>query len=104
MSRRHEIKATVYDKRGRVLSEGRNSYFKTHPVQKKLTDLYGNGTQLYLHAEVHALLKLKKKDKPYRIFVERYDYRGEPKKAKPCKMCHRFIDSFGIKVVEYTNE
>lgn len=104
MARKHQIKASVYDKKGRLLSVGVNSYVKTHPVQKKLTDLYGNGTQLYLHAEVHALLKLKKTHKPYRIYIERYDYKGVAKKAKPCRMCQNLIDSFNIQVVEYTDE
>ena len=32
---RQNITAVIYDKRGRVLSIGKNQYLKTHPLQAK---------------------------------------------------------------------
>ena len=99
---RYDIRATVYDKKGRVLSRGRNSYVKTHPVQKQLADKYEDGTRMFLHAEVHALLRLKRNSKPHKIFVARYDNEGNHRNAKPCVMCENFIKSTGIREITYT--
>lgn len=101
--RKHCIKATIYDRKGRVLAYGMNSYVKTHPIQKKLSDDYGNGEQIFLHAEIDAIIRLgSMKRKAYRILVERYDRNGNPKNAKPCILCENFIKSVGIKMIEHT--
>jgi hypothetical protein len=33
MKTRHELTAVIYDRKGNVLSIGKNSYIKTHPLQ-----------------------------------------------------------------------
>ncbi|MDB4378661.1 hypothetical protein N9Z41_02705 [bacterium] len=103
MSKRYQLKATLYDKRGRPLSTGQNSYKKTHPLQAKFAKLYGRSDeQIFLHAEIAALVKLKDWSKAYRIKVERYDFNGRPVNAKPCKICQAALDEAGIKVIEHT--
>lgn len=96
------LKATIYDKRGRVLSRGENSYSKTHPFHHSVAMKVGREGAIYLHAETAALLRLKRSDKPYRIFIERYSKAGEPLPAKPCEICKRAIKDAGIKIVEHT--
>lgn len=96
------IKATIYDKRGRVISEGKNSYNKTHPLQHRLASKYGRKGQIYLHAEVAALVKLKDWSRAYMIKVERYGYKGDPLMAKPCPICQAAIDTAGIKRIQHT--
>jgi len=102
MSDRRFVKATIYNKRGHVIAVGENSYSKTHPYQIHLSRKHGNGEQIYLHAEIAALIKLKDKDKAYKIKVERYGKQGEPLIAKPCPICSAAIAEAGIKIVEHT--
>ena len=98
--RRYVIKATTYDKRGRVLSTGVNDYDRTHPQQAKWAKLAGHPQKLFLHAEIAALVKCRAE--PYKIKIERYDAEGNPKLAKPCPVCELAIRRAGIKFVEYT--
>ena len=100
--KRFNIVSTIYDKRGRKLTEGSNSYTKSHPLQAKFAVQVGLDDKIYLHAEISALIKLKKGQKPYRIVVERYKENGEPALAKPCLVCQAAIQSFGITFVEWT--
>ena len=100
--KRQQISATIYDRKGRKLSYGINSYLKSHPLQQYYAKAAGRPDAIFLHAEIHALVKLKSKRKPYRIVVERYLQNGEPGLAKPCEICTQAIQDMGIKVVEYT--
>ena len=94
--------ATIYDKRGRKISQGENSYWKTHPLQVKTAKEVGREDAIYLHAEIAALVKLKDWSRAHSILVERYDVHGNPKMAKPCKICHRALIKAGIHVIEHT--
>ena len=70
------VKATIKDRKGRVLSEAYNSYVKTHPLKVGV---------------------------PYSIFVERRTMKtGRVGLAKPCAICQLAIQEVGIKIVEYT--
>lgn len=104
MSKKHHLKATIFDKRGNVISTGENSYTKTHPYQFTLAKKIGRPNAIYIHAEVAALIKLSKKEKQkaHRIFIERYDANGNPVLAKPCKACQLALEEAGIKIIEHT--
>ncbi len=98
--KRFEIWATVYDKRGRILAKGKNSYLKSHPLQWKFAKQVGLNHKIYLHAEIDAIRKVKNRSKIHKIVVERYNS-GKPAKSKPCPICEAAISAFGIKIVEY---
>ena len=100
MSRKYEITALAYDKRGKLLSVGQNSYTKTHPLQAKLGRKSGKPNAIYLHAELAALLK--SKEQVHKLVVVRYDKDGKPALAKPCPSCQLAIKQFQVKQVEYT--
>ena len=100
--KKFNVVATIYDKRGRVIAKGENSYKKTHPYQGELADRHGRKGQIYLHAEVAALVKLKDWSRAYMIKVERYGKKGDLLIAKPCPICQAAIDRAGIKRVEHT--
>ena len=100
MSRKYEITALAYDKRGKLLSVGRNSYTKTHPLQAQLGRRAGKPNAIYLHAELAALLKAREQVR--KLVVLRYDKEGKPVLAKPCPACQLAIKSFKVKQVEYT--
>lgn len=100
--KKFSLVATIYDKRGRVISTGENSYWKTHPLQGRLSKEHGNGEEIYLHAEIAALVKLKDWSKAHKIRVERYTVNGTPALAKPCKICSAALMKAGIEIVEHT--
>lgn len=100
MKKHQNITATIYDKKGRILSVGQNSYTKTHPKQAHLAAKCGHHHKVYLHAEIAALVKCK--STPYKIKIERYNRRGQPLLAKPCDICEMAIKESGIKFIEYT--
>ena len=101
-SARQDITALIYDKRGRLISVGRNSYTKTHPLQARCAAHVGLEHKIYLHAEVDALVKFKDWSKAHKIVITRYDKAGNPVNAKPCPVCQRAIAQAGIKEVEHT--
>jgi deoxycytidylate deaminase len=100
-----KMSAAILDKRGNILSIGRNSY-KTHPIM--CNGLYKE-EQLYLHAEADAIVKATRIDKDLsgcHMAVLRVK-RGPDGKwvdalAKPCKGCMGLIDSVGIESVEWS--
>mgnify|MGYP003340732514 FL=1 len=101
MSQKYDIIAKCYDKRGRLLSVGTNSYEKTHPYQKHCAVMVGHSFKEYLHAEIQAILRAKDQ-RIHKITVERYNKNGEPMLAKPCPICQYAINAFCITEVEYT--
>lgn len=102
MKKRFLLRATCYDKRGRIISVGFNSYTRTHPTQAHFAKLAGQEERQFLHAEIHALLKAGDRD-VYKISVERYNNLGEPVNAEPCAVCKLAIKAWGVKYTEHTN-
>ena len=104
MASRQEMTAIIYDRKGRVLSVGKNSYVKTHTLQAHHAKKVGLPDKQYLHAEIHAISKCRDLNKAHRIAVYRYGKNGQPLLAKPCPVCQNAIESVGINVVEWTIE
>jgi tRNA(Arg) A34 adenosine deaminase TadA len=98
----HTVRAAIFNKKGRELAIAENNYIKSHPLQAKFAIKVGQPDRIYLHAELACLTKLKRKDKPYRILVERFKKDGSPGLAKPCAICDAALKAYGIKRVEYT--
>jgi deoxycytidylate deaminase len=99
---KQQITAIVYDKRDRILSVGRNSYIRTHPLQAKAAKAVGEPSKIYLHAEIAAIIKLRDWNKAHRIVVTRFNKYGLPMLAKPCRCCQHVIRQTGIKEIEHT--
>lgn len=98
----HVVTAMIYDRRGRILSVGQNSYVKTHTLQARHAKKVGHPEKQFLHAEIHAITKCKNLKKAHKIFIARYNKRGEPVIAKPCPVCMSAIRESGIREVEHT--
>lgn len=98
----HSLTAIIYDKRGRVLSIGQNSYIKTHPLQKKYAEKVGEPYKQNLHAEIAAIVKCKSLERAHTIKIFRFGANGKPALAKPCSICESAIRAAGIKHVEHT--
>jgi deoxycytidylate deaminase len=101
-AQKQNITALIYDRKGRLISAGKNSYHKTHPLQAKFAKQVGLHQKIYLHAEVDALVRLKDWSKAYKIVVTRLTRDGQPALAKPCLVCQHIINISGIKVIEHT--
>lgn len=102
MATKQEITAIIYDRKGRVLSVGKNSYVKTHTLQAKHAEKVGLPDKQFLHAEIHAITKCRDLSKAHRIVVTRYGKKGQPLLAKPCPVCQSAIESVGIDIIEWT--
>jgi deoxycytidylate deaminase len=95
------ITAMAYDKRGRLVSVGMNSYVKTHPLQAKIAAEVGAPEKIYIHAELDALIKARGKA-VYKLVVVRVDKKGRYVNAEPCHVCKRAIKIFNVKHIKHT--
>lgn len=101
MNKRYTIIAKCYDKRGRIISVGLNSYKKSHPIQAHFAKVANLPQKEYLHSEIQALVRCKDK-KIYKMTIERYDSDGNAAICKPCPICQAAIKAYDVKNVEYT--
>ncbi len=100
---KQNITAILFDKKGNVLSIGKNSYVKTHPLQAKYAKKAGLDKKVFLHAEIDAIVRCKDLSRAYRIVVFRTLANGTMGSAKPCPICEAAIAAIpSIKVVEHT--
>lgn len=98
----HHLRAIIYDKRGRILSIGENSYVKTHRVMFSLGRSVGKPKAIFLHAEIDAIVKCREIQNAHRIVVMRFTPNGY-RLAKPCEICMEGIEKLTpIKIVEWT--
>ena len=102
MKKQQQITAIIYDRKGKVLSVGQNSYIKTHPMQAKYAAEMGEGYKTYLHAEISSIIRCTNINKAYRISVFRYNADGKPVNAKPCQICAHALKQTPIKLIEHT--
>ena len=102
MEHKHNITAIIYDKRGRPLSIGQNSYIKTHPLQLKMAEKVGLPEKKFMHAEISTIVKCKDLSKAHKIVIMRYTKDGKPANAKPCAICQAAIALTPIKIIEHT--
>jgi tRNA(Arg) A34 adenosine deaminase TadA len=85
-----------------VLSLGKNSYVKTHPLQAHYAKLKGVNDKIYLHAEIHAISRCRQLNQAYKMVITRFGARGEPRLAKPCEICEEALLHTPIRNVVYT--
>lgn len=58
--------------------------------------------KIYLHAEVQSLLRAGDRS-VHSLFVQRFDSGGKPATAKPCKICRKALEIYGVKELSYTS-
>lgn len=96
------LTAIIYDKKGKVLSIGYNSYIKTHPLQARHAAAVGQPLRQFLHAEIHAITRCRALDRAYKISISRWNRVGQPLPAHPCPVCMSAIKAAGIEIIEHT--
>jgi len=98
----HKIGAVIVDKKQNILSIGWNM-MKTHPTQKEWAEQLNNPDSCYLHAEIHALVRMRS-DRGDMIYVARRKKTGEVGCAKPCEICELALRESSISTVIYTDD
>lgn len=83
--------------RGSVLCIGHNK-LKTHPMMQQFTD---NPKKVYLHAEIDAIVKFVRSYgtellSKCELYVLRLNKRGEIASSRPCPVCAKAIEAFGL--------
>lgn len=104
---RYQLTAIIKDKKGRILSIGKNSYIKTHPMMYQLGKKVGyhKGEKINIHAEIDAINKCKNINKAY--VMEIYNYSDRWNKyipSKPCSICTLGIEKTPIRFIVYMNK
>lgn len=106
MSRKKfELISTTFDKRGIPITTQRNSYQRSHPLQKYFSKKVGlHESRVYLHSELHACIKSNGR-KIHSILVQRFDAEGNPVNARPCPSCIEALKAYGVVYARWsTNE
>lgn len=98
--KKYKIIACALDKKGKVLAMRTNEYNCSHPLQKHFAVLAGKPEAIFLHAEIAALIAARKE--VHKLLIARIDKKGNPLSAKPCPICEKAIEAFGVKEIEYT--
>lgn len=105
-NKKYFVGAVILDRKGNPVSIGFNSYTKTHPYQKLLSDtvkMDEREMQFYLHAEINALIKCN--CVPHTLIVARIGVEDKILRlAKPCPLCQKAIRQSSLKKVCYTND
>lgn len=102
---KHTLTAIIKDKKGNILSIGKNSYFKTHPLMYKINKSLGNHQphKVYLHAEIDSIIKCSNIDKAYSIEIYRYTKAGYGL-SYPCPICRLAIQQTNIRYIIYIDK
>ena len=92
----------ITDRKGNIVSEASNSYVKTEPGFKELSELLGFEGKELRHAEYGAIKKDRKK-RGYSLYVARIGANNEPLPSCPCAVCMMAIRKADhIKQIFYT--
>lgn len=98
---RQIITATVIDYNNKIICTKTNNYLKTHPLQAKFANLANKPKNIFLHAEIAAIIGAKNK-KIKSIIISRFNKQGQPILAKPCSICELAIKFYQIKHIYHT--
>ena len=85
----------------RPISSGTNEYHRSHPLFAHFAKMVGREEKIFKHAEFSALISAGNKE-VYAILVQRFGQNGNMLLAKPCIICEKIIEYWGVKKVMYT--
>lgn len=92
----------VLVKKKRVVSTGYNDMSRSHPIMRRYAP-HGKIIK-NLHAEVDCCIGLSPEEmNGTTMYVTRVLKNGLLASSKPCKICHKFLTTMGVKRVIYTN-
>jgi len=86
----------------RVIAVAQNNPIKSHPRQKYYAVRVGKPENIFLHAEIQALVRCR--SDPYAIYVVRLLADGGFGVSRPCPICKEAMKVAGVKKCFYTDE
>lgn len=89
-------------KRNKVISTAVNLESKSHPLQAKFAQRVGMYERIFLHSEIHALIKAK--DDADTIVVARVNNQNKLRNSRPCLCCELALKDAGVKNVYYSTD
>lgn len=106
VSAKQNMTALIKDKRGNIISIGKNSYVKTHPKMIKIAKRIGESNlhRIYIHAEIDAIVKCSNLERAFSIEVYRINKKIGYICSRPCIICATAILETDIKLIKYFNE
>ena len=87
-------------KKNKVIATAVNLEAKSHPLQAKFAKRVGLGPKIYLHSEIHALIKAR--EEADTIIVARVNNQNKLRNAKPCPICSLALEETGVENIYYT--
>lgn len=99
----HRLSSIILDNKGKFLVHGANIYCKSHPLQHRFALRVKKPDKVFLHAEVHGLVRALKCDRlPHTMIIVRY-MRGKQRygMSKPCVVCQEALNWSPLKNVIY---
>lgn len=83
-----------------MVAFGFNQKDKTHPYLREEGFYYNQS----LHAEMHAIFKMKNKDllEGSTVIVYREDKNGNVALSRPCEVCQKLLRKYKVKKIQYT--
>ncbi len=89
-------------KKNKVIATAVNLEKKSHPLQARFARRVGLGPKIFLHSEIHALIKAR--EDADTIVVARVNPQDKLRNSKPCLCCELAIKEAGVKNVYYSTD
>lgn len=104
LQKKQNVVAICFDKHGKIMSFGTNSFHISSGLQATLAKQAGFDSKIFNHAEISSIAKWRRySDKnPWAIYIARYSKNKELTMAKPCEICTLCINLAGIKKIFHT--
>lgn len=93
---------TVLLKKSKIIATAVNLETKSHPLQAKLAKRVGLAPKIYLHSEIHALIK--SREDADTIVVARVNNQNKLRNGKPCPICSLALEEAGVKNIYYSTD
>ena len=87
-------------KKSKVVATAVNLEKKSHPLQARFAQRVGLAEKVFLHAEIHSLIKAR--EDADTIVVARVNNQDKLRMAKPCACCALALEEAGVTNVYYT--
>jgi tRNA(Arg) A34 adenosine deaminase TadA len=89
-------------KKNKIIATAVNLERKSHPIQARFAKRVGLWQKIYLHSEIHALIKAK--EDADTIVVARINPQNKIRNAKPCPICSLALEEAGVKNIYYSTD
>jgi tRNA(Arg) A34 adenosine deaminase TadA len=97
----YKVGCILLDRKGNIVSRGYN-IGRTHPLQAAYARKVNEHHKIYLHAEIHALVKCRVD--PYHAVVIRIGKLGVVRGSRPCPICTYGLRVAGVKRITYAEK